>query len=107
MRTLGADYFRLRHAIALALLIAPFAAVDRAEAACDPATLSNNPLTNTTVTCTGTTTNQNGTSGYGVPEDKGNTINVQSGASVIGADIGIPSRTDQCRAGGCCRGLLE
>ena len=61
------------------------------------ATSSANPLTNTTVTCTGTTLNQNQNgavfAGYGVPEDKGITINVgsitNSTASVTGTDIGI------------------
>ena len=89
MKTPGASYFRPRYAVALAMSIAAFAASDRAKAACDPATSSANPLTNTTVTCTDTTTNQNGTTGYGVPEDKGNIINIQSGASVNGTDIGI------------------
>lgn len=76
-------------ALALAVVIAPFAAIRQAEAACTPTTSSASPLINTPVTCTGATANQNGTSGYGVPEDKGNTINVQSGASVTGTDIGI------------------
>ena len=91
MKTPGVSYLKPRYAIALALLIAAFAASDRAEAFndCSPPTSAATPLTNTTVTCTGTTTNQNGTSGFGVPEDKGNTINVQSGASVIGTNIGI------------------
>src|SRR5438876_5294975 len=44
-------------AVALALLIAPFAAVERAQAACDP----KSPVNNATVICTGTTNNQNGT----------------------------------------------
>ena len=44
---------RLAQIHALVLLIAPFAAVGRAEAQCAP----NSPVNNTTVTCTGTTTN--------------------------------------------------
>jgi hypothetical protein len=89
MKTPGASHFIPRHAIALALLITPFVAVGRAEAACSPTTSSASPLTNTTVTCSDTTPNQNGTSGYGVREDRGNTINVQPGASVTGTDTGI------------------
>ena len=61
MKTPGASYLGLRYAIALAMSTAPFVALDRAEAACDPATSSANPIVNTTVNCTGTTTDQNGT----------------------------------------------
>jgi hypothetical protein len=43
MKTPGASYLRLRYAIALAMSTAPFVALDRAEAACDPATSSANP----------------------------------------------------------------
>ena len=86
MKTPGASFMPRR---AIALLIASLAASEAARAACDPVTSSANPVINTTVTCTGTTTDQNGTTGYGVPEDAGNTINVQSGASVTGIDIGI------------------
>jgi hypothetical protein len=89
MKTPGASYLRLRYAIALAMSTAPFVALDRAEAACDPATSSANPVINTAVNCTGTTTDQNGTTGYGVKQDKGNTINVQAGASVNGTNLGI------------------
>jgi uncharacterized protein with beta-barrel porin domain len=80
-----------RHALLLAVM---FAAVGQAEAACDPPTLPANPLTNTTVTCTGTTLNQNGTDGYGLATDKGNTINVLSGASVTGTHAGIQIAED-------------
>src|SRR5450432_484738 len=79
----------------LALALASLAATDRAQAAC----LVNNatpasPVINQTVSCTGTTTNQNGTTGFGLPQDSGNTINVQPTAtqpnpSVTGTDIGI------------------
>jgi uncharacterized protein with beta-barrel porin domain len=71
--------------IAPALLIAPFVAIDRAAAACDPPS----PVNNATVTCTGKTTNQNGTFGYGGTAVTGNTINVQSGASVTGSAGGL------------------
>src|SRR5947208_1501528 len=72
-----------RPAVALALLIAPFAAVERAQAACDP----TSPRDNATVTCTGTT--KNDPFGYGSRDDTGNTINVQSGASVTGTNAGL------------------
>src|SRR5882724_6235895 len=74
-----------RPAVALALLIAPFAAAERAQAACAP----TSPVNNATVTCTGTTNNQNNPFGYGTVADTGNTINVQSGASVTGTDVGV------------------
>src|SRR3954454_19219376 len=76
-----------RLVVAPALLIAPFVAIDRAAAACNPPSPINNPPV--TVTCTGTTTNQNGTNGYGTNTDTGNTINVQSGASVTGDTSGL------------------
>src|SRR5712691_9376441 len=81
-----------RHALMLAATLATFAAAGQAQAACDPPTSSANPLINTTVNCTGTTKNQNGNTGYGVPEDDGITINVGSAgssASVTGTDVGI------------------
>jgi hypothetical protein len=79
----------LRYATALAPLVALAAPVDRAEAACDPAS----PVNNVTVTCTGTTTNANGTNGYGTSTlfagDTGNTYSVVSGASVSGTNNGL------------------
>jgi hypothetical protein len=66
-------------------LIALVAPVDRAEAACDPAS----PVNNVTVTCAGATNNQNGIAGYGTRTDTGNTINVLSGASVTGTSTGV------------------
>jgi Autotransporter beta-domain len=74
-----------RLVIAPALLFAPFVAIDRAAAQCAP----KSPVNNATVTCTGKTTNQNGTNGYGTATDTGNTINVQSGASVTGTANGL------------------
>jgi uncharacterized protein with beta-barrel porin domain len=41
------------------------------------------------VTCTGTTRNQNSPDGYGTGTETGNTINVQSGASVSGDRFGL------------------
>jgi uncharacterized protein with beta-barrel porin domain len=89
MKMPGASYLRLRYAIALAMSTAPFIALDRADAACDPVTSSANPIVNTTVTCTGTTPDQNGNTGYGVKQDKGNTYNILSGASVTGTSDGM------------------
>ena len=99
MKTTGTNYFMLR----LALLIAPFAVVDGANAACAPTSQVNN----ITVTCTGPTANQNGTEGYCTNTDIGNTDNILSGASVTGADsglifntaAGISARADPVRAG--------
>src|SRR5215217_2677086 len=89
MTLLAQRHSMLRHAIGLAPLIALAAPVDRAEAACDPAS----PVNNVTVTCTGTTTNANGTNGYGTGTnsdgDTGNTYNIVSGASVSGTDNGL------------------
>ena len=56
-------------------------------AACTPATGDN-----ITVTCSGTTTNQGPAginTGYGDSNQNGVTVNVQSGASVLGTSIGI------------------
>ena len=89
MTLLAQRHFILRHVIRLAPLIALAAAVDRAEAACDPVS----PVSNVTVTCTGTTTNANGTNGYGTDTDSGNTYNVTSGASVSGTGNGLIFRT--------------
>ena len=68
MKTLCTNYFMLR----LTLLIAPIGVVDRANAACAPAS----PVNNVTVTCTGATANQNGSDGCGTNTDTGNTYNI-------------------------------
>src|SRR5882724_11042104 len=73
-----------RHAVALGLAIVSFAASERAAADCTPRSPVND---NPNVTCTGTTSNENqdpvfGKVGYGTRDDTGNTITVQSGASV-------------------------
>jgi hypothetical protein len=81
MKHRGTNYFTLR----LALLIAPLAVADRANAACAP----TSPVNNTTVTCSGVTADQNGPDGYGTPGDKGNTYNILSGASVTGTNFGL------------------
>src|SRR5580698_9919739 len=70
---------------ALTLVVAPFAGVDRAMAACD----QTSPINNATVNCTGTTNNANGTTGFGTPGDNGNTINVVAFATVSGTEVGI------------------
>src|SRR5437764_13815186 len=71
----------------IAVSLVPLAAIERAEAACTPATSKAAPANDTTVTCTTTTTDQNADnvtsfSGYGTGRETGVTINVQSGASV-------------------------
>ena len=81
MKTLCTNYFMLR----LTLLIAPIGIVDRANAACAPAS----PVNNVTVTCTGATANQDGSDGYGTNTDIGNTCNIFSSASVTGANAGL------------------
>jgi hypothetical protein len=79
----------LRHATALAVMIALVAPLDRAEAACD----ATSPVNDTVVTCTGTTTNANGTNGFGSSSatsgDTRNTYNVLGGASVSGTGNGL------------------
>jgi hypothetical protein len=90
--------------VAPALLIAPFVAIDRAAAACDP----TSPVNNATVTCTGTTTNQNGNgNGYGAGNDTGNTINVQPGASVTGTTNGLRFSTGTVNNLGTIKGGLN
>jgi hypothetical protein len=66
----------LRSAVALALLIAPFVAVERAQAACAP----KSPISDATVTCTGATSNQNAPLGYDRATDTRNPI----GSAAIG-----------------------
>jgi hypothetical protein len=90
MTLLAVRHLMLRHATALAPLIVLVAPIDRAEAACTPAS----PVDNTIVECTGATTNQNGANGYGsggdaTPSDSGNTYNIVSGASLTGTRIGL------------------
>src|SRR5882672_3821687 len=90
MKLLAGRHLLLRHATALAPLIALVAPLDRAEAACTPAS----PIDNTIVECTGATTDQNGANGYGsggdaTPSDNGNTYNIVSGASLTGTRIGL------------------
>jgi hypothetical protein len=72
MKSANPKLLKGRHALMIAVTISTFAALDRAEAACDPVTSSVSPLIGTTVTCTGTT-------GYGVEEDQRNTINANAG----------------------------
>lgn len=71
--------------LALALTIAPLAAVGQAEAACD----ATSPINNTTITCTGATNNANGNIGFGTVSDTGNTYNILSGASITGTADGL------------------
>ena len=70
---------------ALALMIAPFAMMTRAEATCAP----TSPVNGTIVTCTGATVDQDGASGFGNLSDTGNTYNIVAGASVTGSNTGL------------------
>jgi hypothetical protein len=74
-----------RHAMMSALLLASFAMSGRAQADCTPAS----PVSNATVDCTGATLDANGTNGYGTATDSGNTITVESGATVTGSAHGV------------------
>lgn len=90
MRLWVQRHAKLRHAIGLAPLIALASPIERAEAACAPAS----PVDNAIVECTGATTDQNGANGYGsggfaTPSDNGNTYNIVSGASLTGTRIGL------------------
>jgi uncharacterized protein with beta-barrel porin domain len=58
-------------------------------AACAPVAGPGAPPSGTTVTCSGTTTNQNAPAGYGDASQNGLTINVLTGASVIGTNVGL------------------
>jgi uncharacterized protein with beta-barrel porin domain len=79
------------HALALALLIAPFAMSGSAQAVndCTPTTTTAAPLTNATVTCTGTVLNQNDPVGFGTFKDNNNTYNILAGANVTGTTFGM------------------
>jgi uncharacterized protein with beta-barrel porin domain len=70
---------------ALTLVVAPFACIDRAMAACTPPSGQDN----VTVTCASNTTNQDGSAGYGLGTENGVTVNVNSGVTVSGMDTGI------------------
>src|ERR1700751_745416 len=86
-RSWGMNRFALngvvrRVATALMLSTAPFVAVERAGAACDQVTSAAAPINNTAVTCSGPTTDANPPNGWGTGIGTGDTITVQSGASV-------------------------
>lgn len=78
----------LRPGLIMGLLAAALGG-EVAHAACTPPTSSASPLIGAAVDCTGATTDQNGTDGYGVKEDRRNTIVVHAGASVTGTESGI------------------
>src|SRR5216684_5511752 len=88
MHVAGPKLMLRRHAMMLALLIAPFAAVGQAQAAClPPSTASNNP----NVACTGDTKNSSPDhlNGYGTINDNNNTYYINAGATVTGDRSGI------------------
>ena len=78
-----------RAGVTLALFVATFAAVERAEAACTPATSPGAVVNGQTVDCTGPTSGQNGGIGWGTGAESAVTINVEAGASVTGANGGL------------------
>jgi outer membrane autotransporter protein len=79
-----------RRALMLAVTISTFAAVDRAEADCNPPS-SAAPITNKTITCSGATSNssRDANAGYGTFNDDNNTYNIQAGATVMGDQDGV------------------
>jgi Autotransporter beta-domain len=91
MHVAGPKLMLRRHAMMLALLIAPFAMSGSAEAVndCTPTTTTATPLTGATVTCTGTVTNQNNPNGFGTADDNKNTYNILAGANVTGNANGV------------------
>ena len=88
MKPVAAKNILRRVAAALTLTVS-FIAVERANAACTPATSETVPVSNTTVTCSGATVDQNPTTfaGYGTGNENGVTIDVQAGASVTSTSV--------------------
>jgi len=83
---------RLR-AVAFGLLLLPLFARPALADGCTPVTSTASPVTNSTVTCTGVTLNQNSplglNTGYGTFNETGDTIDVQTMASVTGDFAGF------------------
>jgi hypothetical protein len=73
----------------LALFAGLFVMVERADAACTPATSPGTVINGQTVDCTSTTAGQNDPNGWGTGAESGVTVNVQQGASVSGTAGGI------------------
>src|SRR6476619_5735806 len=84
MKTANSKLLTGRHALMLAVAMAPFAAAGQAQAACSPVTSQANPVHDATVTCDKDTTGQNGTNGYGSGAETNITINVLAGVTVSG-----------------------
>ena len=78
-----------RAGLTLALFVASFAAVGRAEAACTPATSPGAVVNGQPVDCTGATSGQNGNNGWGTGAESAVTITVEAGASVTGVAVGL------------------
>lgn len=80
---------RIQIVLLLAFCVATFGSTSQADAACSP----NAPVNNSSIVCSGVTSGQNGSAGYGTNADSGNTITVQSGASVTGTSFGLILRS--------------
>ena len=82
MKTANSKLLTGRHALMLAVAMAPFAAADRAAADCTPASSASGA----TVTCSGFTNNsgEGGFTGYGTYNDSNNIYNIEADATVIG-----------------------
>jgi uncharacterized protein with beta-barrel porin domain len=80
-----------KYAAALAVAIAPFVAIERAEAACTVNNLPSTFASNSVVDCSGNTPNSGpgGITGYGTAGDANNTYNIRSGATVTGDNFGV------------------
>src|SRR5262249_4624641 len=88
MKRFGANPFVCRVVAAAAFLSAPLVVIDASTAevgTCTPAA----PVDNAIVTCTGGTITANDPNGYGTGVETGNTINVDSTATVTGTSNGI------------------
>jgi autotransporter-associated beta strand protein len=92
-RTAAAKTATIRIFVQALLLVAALVVPQAAQASCTPVTSTASPVTNSIVTCTGATLNQNMAmflnTGYGTLNETGDTLVVQSLASVTGDSFGF------------------